>query len=134
VIGGRGCLAKLDHMEKLDISWLDPIRLTLAEKEDQRLLVKRLTREIRDATDVAALDRSVYVIRMAGSFVVQYPSGVSPVVYVGRGDSVSRLAKHLKSWAADIFLWGNDTEIEIRILRPARKNRWDYSRMSRPIC
>src|ERR1043165_2553867 len=102
-------------MEKFDITWLDPIHLRLAEKEDKGALVRRLTREIRDAADIEELKRSVYVIRMAGSFVIQYPWGASPVVYVGRGDSVSRLAAHLKKWAADIFLWGNDTAIEIRI-------------------
>lgn len=113
-------------MEKFDITWLDPIHLRLLEKEDKPSLVSRLKREIKDAADVAELKRSVYVIRMAGSFVIQYPEGSSPVIYIGRGDSIVRLADHLKNWAADVFLWGSDTEIEIRIVRPARKNRIEY--------
>lgn len=36
------------------------------------------------------------------------------------------LVAHLKNWAADMFDWGSDTEIEIRIVRPARRNRKDY--------
>jgi len=113
-------------MEKFDITWLDPIRLKLAEKEDQTSLVDRLSKQIKGEVDIGGMTRSVYVIRMAGSFIIQYPKGPSPVVYVGRGDSVSRLATHLKNWASEIFVWGSDTEIEIRVLRPARKNRTEY--------
>lgn len=113
-------------MDKIDITWLDPIRLHIRDGEDQETLIKRLKREISDAASVAKLDRSIYIIRMAGSFVVDYPDGPSPVVYIGRGDSVSRLAKHLKRWAAEVFSWGSDTYIEIRIARPSRRNRADY--------
>lgn len=82
--------------------------------------------QIEDEANIRGLERSVYVIRMAGSFIIQYPKGPSPVVYIGRGDSVSRLASHLKIWASEVFVWGSDTEIEIRILRPSRKNRTEY--------
>lgn len=112
-------------MEKIDITWLEPIRLRLSEDDDTEKLIVRLKSHIKEA-NISKLDRSVYIIRMAGSFVVAYPRGPSPVVYIGRGDSVSRLAKHLKRWATGVFTWGSDTTIEIRILRPSRKNRPDY--------
>jgi hypothetical protein len=113
-------------MDKFDITWLHPIRLKLADEEDRQSLIRRLSIQIEDEANIIGLERSVYIIRMAGSFVIQYPEGPSPVVYIGRGDSVSRLASHLKTWASDVFVWGSDTEIEIRILRPARRNRTEY--------
>ncbi|EIZ78260.1 hypothetical protein WSK_3142 [Novosphingobium sp. Rr 2-17] len=114
-----------DEPERIDITWLDPIRLKLSEDDTVERLVARLKDHIK-AANVSKLERSVYIIRMAGSFVIAYPSGASPVVYIGRGDSVSRLAKHLKKWATGVFTWGSDTSIEIRVLRPSRKNRPDY--------
>ncbi|THG37785.1 hypothetical protein [Sphingomonas olei] len=113
-------------MERFDITWLDPIKLELSGNEDQAALVKRLQRKIADDASVDRLDRSVYIIRMAGSFIIDYPDGASPVVYIGRGDSVSRLARHLKRWATDVFKWGSDSNLEVRILRPARTGRYDY--------
>lgn len=113
------------EQERIDIKWLDPIGLRLLEDDDVSSLIERLKSHIK-AANIPELKRSVYIIRMSGSFIIDYPNGPSPVVYVGRGDSVNRLATHLKKWASEVFTWGSDTTIEIRILRPSRKNRADY--------
>lgn len=112
--------------ERFDITWLDPIHLTLADDQSKESLVKRLRAQIKDGAADYQMKSSVYIVRMAGSFIIDYENCPSPVVYIGRGDSVSRLASHLKNWASDVFKWGSDTKIEIRLLRPSRKNREDY--------
>ncbi len=40
------------------------------------------------------LKSSVYVIRVAGYFVIKYPKGNSPVLYVGEGNFKDRIKKH----------------------------------------
>ena len=107
----------------LKIDWLDPIRLSLADDDSEIALVRRLKSEIKEATSDWDLGRSVYLIRLAGRAVIVYDNDFhSPLVYVGRGDSVRRLASHLKRWATEAFTWGQDTELEIRILCPSLKN------------
>ena len=74
-------------MEKIDITWLEPIRLRLSEDDDTEKLIVRLKSHIKEA-NISKLDRSVYIIRMAGSFVVAYPRG--PLFfYDGKPDPLS---------------------------------------------
>lgn len=114
-----------EEQERIDLTWLDPINLKLKDDDTVEALIDRLKGHIK-AANVSKLERSVYIIRMSGSFIVAYPRKPSPVVYIGRGDSVNRLAKHLKRWANEVFTWGSDTSIEIRIVRPKRKGCPDY--------
>ncbi len=58
-----------------------------------RLIAKGLT--------TTRLERSVYVIRLNGNFVIEYPRGDSPTVYVGEGSFASRIAQH-KAWSREL--------------------------------
>lgn len=65
------------------------------------------------------LKQSVYMIRMTGGTVIDYDNFCSPLVYVGRGDTVTRLARHLENWASNVFTWSSDTDIELQIINPS---------------
>jgi hypothetical protein len=105
-------------MKSLKLTWVDPIRLSLADDDTEKMLVKRLRAEIKGEVSDRDLKQSVYLVRMVGRAVIDYDRRPSPVVYIGRGDSVGRLASHLKNWASKAFTWGHDTSLEIRIIRP----------------
>lgn len=113
---------------KIDMAWLDHIEL----KPDRSLgseaaIVKTLRRELTEALTkqgygTADLKRSVYVIRMKGDFVIAYPNGRSPVLYIGRGSALGRLSSHLRRWLHEIDGFGKDVRIEVRVCRTRRRN------------
>ena len=58
---------------------------------------------------------------MRGDFLVSYPGGPSPVLYIGEGFAFGRLSSHLKNWLYEVEQFGRDVSIEIRICRPRRR-------------
>jgi hypothetical protein len=58
---------------------------------------------------------------MRGDFVIAYPKGRSPVLYIGRGDAFGRLSAHMRRWLHEVQGFGKDVGIEIRVCRPRRK-------------
>ena len=54
--------------------------------------------------DYEQLSRAVYVIRLNGKFLIRYPWGKSPLVYIGEGDLPTRLKSHnaMKSWMGEL--------------------------------
>ena len=117
--------------DRIDIHWLDPVQLCVDDDADEAGLVRSLQRQLKagyrdqEVTDAQML-RSVYIVRLTGSFVISYPKRASPVLYIGRGNAPSRLATHLGRWLSDAFNFGSDTEVEIRMLRPRRRGHSDY--------
>ena len=118
------------EQQKIDIHWLDPVQLIVDAQDDDKLLadLRRQLREGYRAQGVTEeqMTRSVYIIRLTGSFLIEYPRCNSPVLYVGRGDAPNRLATHLARWLSDAFWFGSDTQVEVRMLRPRRRGRRDY--------
>lgn len=111
--------------------WLDKIHLKSGQgAKSKEELVKTLRRELRaglksQGVEPTYLERCVYVIRMHGDFIIGYPNGSSPVLYIGRGDAFGRLSTHLKRWLHQVERFGNDVGIEIRVCRPRRRNVTD---------
>jgi len=68
------------------------------------------------------LDRSVYVIRLAGNFAVSYPKGESPAVYVGEGGFGSRIAAH-KKWARQLQELVGEFSFQVCVATPRVKNQ-----------
>lgn len=68
------------------------------------------------------LDRSVYVIRLAGNFCISYPSGESPAVYVGEGSFGGRIASH-KKWARHLEELVGDFQFQVCVATPRIKNQ-----------
>lgn len=60
-----------------------------------RFKVETTTREIMKELSYIDLEKSVYVIRLAGNFVIQYPRDISPVLYIGQGKFQNRINSHL---------------------------------------
>ena len=110
-------------MGSIQLEWLNPIPLTLKGDDSETALIKRLKREIKSATSDSDLKCSVYIVRLVGRTAIVYDGDfVSSTVYIGRGDSVKRLANHLKAWASGAFSWGHNTSLEIHIVKPRMKN------------
>jgi hypothetical protein len=45
-----------------------------------------------------ALNRSVYAIRLHSDFVIRYPKEISPLLYIGEGNFINRIADHRRNW------------------------------------
>ena len=68
------------------------------------------------------LDRSVYVIRLAGDFCVLYPGGdESPTVYIGEGDFQGRIDKH-RQWAAELAPLIGRRKFQVGVATPRVQN------------
>lgn len=87
------------------------------EETWQRELLPRL---IEAGADRSRLDRSVYVIRLAGNFAISYPKGESPAVYVGEGSFGSRIQSH-KKWASKLEELVGDFMFEVCVATPRVK-------------
>ena len=115
-----------------DVKFLRPIHLDFeAALEDDDRIVRILNSQIREAlgaNGAAAerLRRAVYVVRMTGSFIIQYSRFPSPVLYIGRGNASTRLAQHLQRWLCDVHTFGSDASVELRIVVPRRRNKENY--------
>ena len=68
------------------------------------------------------LDRSIYVIRLAGNFAISYPKGESPAVYVGEGGFGSRIASH-KKWARPLQELVGEFRFQVCVATPRVKNQ-----------
>lgn len=111
----------------IDLKWLETIELKPDRTLTEAALIKTLRRELTEALEeqgygAADLKRSVYVIRMRGDFVVGYPRGRSPVLYVGRGSALGRLSSHLRNWLHEVRKLSDNVSIEIRVCRARRRN------------
>lgn len=71
--------------------------------------------------DIKNISRSVYVIRLNGDIAVEYEWGQSPVVYVGEGNFVSRIASH-KTWVNEIRDLVGEFDFEVCVATPRVKN------------
>lgn len=83
-----------------------------------------LPRLVAAGTRPDLLDRSVYVIRLAGNFAISYPDGESPAVYVGEGSFGSRIASH-KSWARLLDELVRDFSFQVCVATPRVRNQPD---------
>lgn len=72
------------------------------------------------------LSRSVYVIRLAGKFAINYSKGTSPAVYVGEGNFGSRIQSH-RSWAEGLKELVGEFSFELCLATPrVRKQEKTY--------
>jgi len=84
----------------------------------KKILLPRL---IEEGANKNRLDRSVYVVRLAGNFAISYPKGESPAVYVGEGSFGSRIQSH-RAWAAKLEELVGDFSFELCVATPRVKN------------
>ena len=67
--------------------------------------------------DLSLLPNSVYVIRLAGNFAIQYPSGVSPTIYIGQGKFRGRLNAH-RTWLEKLHSLVAETSLQVKFCMP----------------
>lgn len=113
------------HTPWLEPILLEPSQIVGTDKQLTKFLRSKFRQALSDQAS-SATDRCVYVIRMVGQFVVAYPDGRSPVLYIGRGTASQRVAAHLKNWVTDLTKLGSNVRIEIRICRPRRKRNDEF--------
>lgn len=80
---------------------------------------KEITRKLlRKDIDILDIPHSVYVIRLASTFLIEYGDGqMSPVLYVGEGKLRARLNAHRK-WLAKLQGLLPQAEIEVKVCFP----------------
>jgi hypothetical protein len=93
----------------LDFEPGDSIALVTEKLKEKRLL------------DLQALPQSVYVIRLAGNFAIEYPGGLSPVVYIGQGKFRGRLNAHRK-WLEKLHNLIAQSPLQVRFCMPRSGN------------
>lgn len=57
---------------------------------------------IDQGLNISDLKNSVYVIRLNTPFAIQYPLGISPLIYIGEGNFQSRISSHSKKWLCNL--------------------------------
>jgi hypothetical protein len=72
--------------------------------------------------DTAALGRSVYVIRLNEPFAIDYPRGVSPVLYIGEGDFVARVSAHRRTWLQHLPELVETCGLQVAVATPRVRN------------
>lgn len=83
-----------------------------------------LPRLVKAGADESRLDRSVYVVRLAGNFSINYPKADTPAVYVGEGSFGSRIQSH-KKWARHLEELVGEFMFEVCVATPRVKNQPD---------
>lgn len=108
--------------QKSHLRWLEPITLEPANVKSLRRAFREKLRE----QGAWERERCVYVIRMVGLFVVQYPYNRSPVLYIGRGTVSQRVIRHLTNWVSQVTNLGAKIQIEIRVSVPRKRNHPNF--------
>lgn len=90
--------------------------------DDLKTVMQRITENIaRGGYKPDALARSVYVIRLSGSFLINYPNEPSPVLYIGKGHFRNRLSSH-RTWIRNFYDHLKEAKFEIRYCLPRVRN------------
>lgn len=63
------------------------------------------------------LHRCVYVIRVNGLFAIQYPGGISPVLYIGEGNFKDRIIQH-RNWLGELADLVRDFSFQVGLCIP----------------
>ena len=103
-------------MIKINLDW------TWLEWELDYTWEKNISPQLRDESiNKCNLARCVYVIRLNGVFLIDYPKKPSPVLYIGEGNFKDRLACH-KNWLGTLEELVQDYSFEIGVAIPRVRN------------
>ena len=72
---------------------------------------------VEKGIDLSLLPYSVYVIRLSGSFTIDYKNGPSPTLYIGEGKFRGRLNAHRK-WLGRLHSVLEATPLEVKFCFP----------------
>jgi hypothetical protein len=111
------------------IEWKAPIRIGPLDIGKLKPILKRhLCREIlkENLPNGSTGVRHVYIIRVTGPIIINYPTGPSPTLYVGEGASANRLLNGHIEWIADFMHNIRQAGIEIQTAVPRRRKCPDF--------
>lgn len=99
-------------MSDLTFQWYT-IKIAPSDTVDE--IVQKL---VRKGADPKEFPNSVYVIRLASKFLIQYsPKKFSPVIYIGEGRLRNRLDKH-RRWLTDLQKLLPQASFEVKVCFP----------------
>lgn len=106
-------------MAKVSLAWYSN---RFSVDDDLKTIMQSVIAEIaEDRYKPESLARSVYVIRLAGPFLISYPNGPSPVIYIGKGQFRNRISAH-RTWIRDFFDHLKHAHFEIKYCIPRVRN------------
>lgn len=106
-----------------EIRWLDPVKIRFGFSgftADHAIPIMRAIMQ-ESWPSMRRPTQCVYIIRLVGEVAVDYPGGVSPVIYVGEGNAYGRLYQHA-NWLSSLIASVPQIGIEVRIAEIARRN------------
>ena len=73
-----------------------PAAQKIVKSQTVNMAIEFLKEEYEEKTKESLLKvkNGVYVIRLASNFSVRYPQGISPIIYIGRGEVNGRIKTH----------------------------------------
>mgnify|MGYP003377418736 CR=1 FL=1 len=90
--------------------------------DDLKIIMQRITENIvSGGYKPDSLARSVYVIRLSGPFLINYPKKPSPVLYIGKGHLRNRLSSH-RTWIQNFYNHLKEAQFEVRYCLPRVRN------------
>ncbi len=107
-----------------DRIWIDPLPARSLKREHLVTILRALIRE--NLPELKRPGQSVYVVRLVGPQVIDYPKRASPTVYIGEGKAEVRLVTHAGNWLANLLVDLPECGLEIVVLEPALPNRPDF--------
>lgn len=108
--------------EHIPLQWFN---LQFNPGDTTALVTERL--KTKKKLDLALLPNSVYIIRLAGNFAVDYKSGVSPTIYIGQGKFKGRLNAHRK-WLGKLHSLIAETPLQIKFCTPRAADQTSLNR------
>ncbi len=101
------------------------------QQELRRRAVNEAMRAIELAFDehkfsLRTIKNGVYVITIANPLAIQYPSGQSQVLYIGRGDIYKRIKSHFERKLFEFMLSVGGAEFDFHFAKPARSGTPKY--------
>jgi hypothetical protein len=70
--------------------------------------------------NLSAIERCVYVVRIAHTYCIEYRLRASPTLYIGRGSFQQRITAHI-NWINELALLLRDLEIQVWFFTPRVK-------------
>ncbi|NWH05699.1 hypothetical protein [Desulfobacter latus] len=104
---------------KVDIEW------TWIEWNKGNTWKKNILPQLTEANiNEEQLERCVYIIRVNGLFAINYPSGISPTLYIGEGNFKNRIIQH-KNWFRGLIDLVGEFPFLIGICIPRVRNSYE---------
>ena len=80
----------------------------------------------RFSSKFSDVKRGIYVLSLSSGFAIEYPKGVSNVIYIGKGSSRGRIKSHLKTSLFDLYRSLNGINFRFHFSEPKKQKSPQY--------